>query len=63
MNEVRPCRACGTAILFVATRDGKKAPVDADVTVVMTPAGDAVRGHRSHFATCPKAADFRKGRT
>lgn len=40
------CRACGVAITFEETKNGKLMPVDADGT--------------SHFATCPQADRFRK---
>ena len=42
----RPCRACGAMIYFVRTREGKLNPYTA--------AGI------SHFADCPKAAQFQK---
>ena len=65
------CRACNSRIIFVQTRAGKAMPVDFDTV----PEKDRKRalagvpieydrdaGHVSHFSTCPKAAQFRKGR-
>jgi len=40
------CRGCGVNIMWVRTRTGQAAPFDEDGT--------------SHFATCPKAAAFRR---
>lgn len=42
------CRGCESFIYWIKTRHGKNMPVNADGT--------------SHFATCSKAADFRKNR-
>ena len=42
------CRGCGAGVYWIKTKAGKAMPVDPDGT--------------SHFATCPKAANFRKGR-
>ena len=44
-NEGR-CRSCGAEILWCLTAAGKKAPIDRD--------------GRSHFATCPDAAEWRR---
>jgi len=45
---VSPCRGCGQSVAWITTKAGKLMPVDDDGT--------------SHFATCPKAGQFRKGR-
>ena len=45
-GEPGKCRGCGAAIVWVKTAKGKNMPVDAD--------------GQSHFATCPKAQDFRR---
>lgn len=42
------CRGCGAAVAWIRTKAGRSMPVDADGT--------------SHFATCPQAAQFRRGR-
>lgn len=46
--DVVPCRGCGAAIAWVKTPAGRSMPVDGDGT--------------PHFATCPKASEFRKGK-
>lgn len=63
------CRGCNAEILWAVTQGGKRIPLDAksekrffvktlargtDPTVVVL--GDT---YLSHFATCPKAEDFR----
>lgn len=45
---VKRCSGCGKDIYWIVTAKGKRMPVDPDGT--------------SHFATCEKAADFRKGK-
>lgn len=40
-----PCRGCGALIVWIVTKNDKRMPVDSDGT--------------SHFATCPKASNFR----
>lgn len=56
----RPCNACGAEITFVRTPQGKALPVDGPELVLVTDAGEVVRGRRAHFASCPKADEFRK---
>lgn len=63
------CRGCGAEILWAATQTGKRIPLDTksekrfvvrslargtDPTVVVL-----ADTYVSHFATCPKAKDFR----
>lgn len=43
-----PCRSCGATVLWVDTRRGRKAPLNADGT--------------SHFSSCPQADAWRRGR-
>jgi hypothetical protein len=50
---VVPCRSCRAPVVWIVTDKGKRMPVNAD--------GEDGRGE-SHFATCPHAADWRKGR-
>lgn len=67
------CRSCGAPIVWAKTAAGKAMPLDAASVLVMVPRAptgtadevvvDAVRGHLSHFATCPHAAQHRKDRT
>jgi hypothetical protein len=56
------CSGCGQAIYWIKTEAGKNMPVDTSRCVVVTPEGKTVSGHISHFATCPKAAGFRRGK-
>jgi hypothetical protein len=42
------CRGCRVIVMWVKTREGRRMPVNADGT--------------SHFATCPKADQFRTSR-
>jgi len=65
------CRGCGAAILWIRTPQGKRTPIDAAVKKIWIAVLDGdppawtwiLRdGHESHFATCPQAAEFRKGR-
>ena len=72
----RACAGCGKPILFARTQDGKIMPLDqteTEIFVVAEQTGllgereltliDRVRGHVTHFATCPKAATFRRRKT
>jgi hypothetical protein len=51
---VKRCNSCGAAIVWIETAAGKRMPVDYAV--------GATHG-TSHFATCPDAATWRKGKT
>lgn len=42
------CKGCGAAILWVTTKNGKPTLYDLD--------------GETHWATCPKAGDFKRGR-
>lgn len=68
----RPCRRCGTALVFARTAEGKVMPLDAKpVTVYVTTTqvdllgaseltrGDRINGHVAHWVTCPHADAFR----
>lgn len=48
-SPVAACKGCGAAIAWVRTDAGRQMPVDGDGT--------------PHFATCPKAAEFKKARS
>lgn len=54
------CKSCGSAIIFISTKGGKMMPCNAKRTVVITPQGETISGHESHFATCPQAEEFRR---
>lgn len=65
--EQAQCSTCGAPILWVETTDKKRMPLDAAaerrVMVVQGPGGPVghvVVCYRSHFATCPQAAEHRK---
>jgi hypothetical protein len=70
LSERRPCKGCGAPLLLLKSSDGKVIPMDlrSPVFVVgkdMTGTEVAMRATDafvSHFATCPKANDFSKGR-
>jgi hypothetical protein len=48
-NDAR-CRGCGASVEWWDTPNGKKIPMDVD----------ADGNCEAHWATCPKAKDFRK---
>lgn len=54
------CQACGADIIFFENpKTGKKMPVNAETVEVGDDRLDL--SHQvSHFATCPKAKEFRK---
>lgn len=68
-RQLTTCRGCGAPIFFAETPAGKLMPLEEKellvAEVVTDPAtGKAsitrqVRGHVSHFASCPKASEFR----
>lgn len=68
--ETRACRGCGKRLFFVRDGNGRLQPLDAVAPVFtverdMTGAPVAQRllsAYVSHFATCPKADAFSRGR-
>lgn len=68
------CSGCGAEIYWIKTTEGKAMPVDTPKRRIMIPSSwnqgpdgkitDAtwisVSGYQSHFASCPKAGEFRK---
>lgn len=59
------CKSCGAAIVFVTTKAGKAAPLNAGFTILRTQkVGDIdlaeVANDASHFATCPQKQQFRR---
>jgi len=73
MPEYDTCRGCGRRIRWVIMAEsGRSAPVDPEPVDRRTPTDLIVirngvarvervtRGHLSHFATCPKASQFRR---
>lgn len=60
-SRIARCRACNAKIIWFKTDAGKNMPVDADTVEPDDEALDLSR-HTSHFATCPKADQFRRKR-
>lgn len=54
------CRGCGQAITWIKTVSGKSMPVNPAIVTIVTGRGEIVRGHIAHWATCPKADQFRE---
>jgi len=54
------CKGCGAEIEWIETTEGKRMPVNPEKVVVVTQDGKVVTGQVPHWATCPRAADFRK---
>jgi hypothetical protein len=52
------CRGCGELIEWWITPNGKKMPMEVVKTAIIQHATADVR--QPHFASCPKAADFRR---
>ncbi len=67
-QDAKPCKACGKLIVFLYTTTGKRIPVNYDSLTeedkrIVHNAGpiDFNREvHKTHFADCPAAKDFRK---
>lgn len=55
------CRACNAEIIFLLTKNEKRIPINGDTYSAGETRFDPAK-HTSHFATCPKAAQFRKGK-
>lgn len=55
------CTGCGGRMIYLRTRTGSRMPVDAETVAEDDHIFDHKR-HTSHFATCPKAGDFRRPR-
>lgn len=72
----KPCAACEAPMVWARTKGGRRIPLDPEptergnVTVSVDLFGDLLADvgapgpgkYVSHFATCPKAASFRKER-
>jgi hypothetical protein len=55
------CKWCGAPVYWILTRNKKKMPVDCHAGIgCQTPTTERVGRGVSHFATCPKAAQFRQ---
>lgn len=53
------CRSCGAKIIWIATKTGKKMPVNWDQEIETETEFDPER-MESHFATCKQADEWRK---
>jgi hypothetical protein len=54
------CKGCGAEIEWMFTENGHKMPVNKPMLTVITKDGKVIQGQESHFASCPKADDFRR---
>ena len=54
------CRGCGVYIEWIKTTAGKDMPVDPAEITIVTATGETKRGFIPHWATCPKANQFKK---
>jgi len=59
------CKGCGAEIKWILMgKSGAKMPVDAkplQMIQVKEEIGEMIPVYTAHFATCPKAKEFRKG--
>lgn len=61
-SRIAHCRSCHVMIYWAITDSGKRIPVDCDVPGGSHPGPSLTGRGVSHFATCPAAASFRRGR-
>jgi hypothetical protein len=54
------CQGCGIYIEWIKTEAGKNMPVDPKEISLINREGEVVKGFMPHWATCPKAKDFKK---
>jgi hypothetical protein len=71
MSEESKCKGCGAPIIWITTPEGKAHPVDAKPMKVYVKVREVLDGFEdeevwklqdgfmTHFATCPKANEFR----
>jgi hypothetical protein len=59
--KITKCKACGTEIVFLKTKNEKSIPVDATTVKEGDTEYDHTR-HTAHFATCQFAKEFRRKR-
>jgi len=58
------CKGCGAQIRWVKTANGKNMPLDEKEKLFyyrVENEWEIKRGRDPHWATCPKAAQFKKG--
>jgi hypothetical protein len=57
------CRSCEALIVWFLTKNGKRMPVNAETTKETDAEHQLdLSRHKSHFASCKDAEDWRKGR-
>lgn len=59
------CKGCGAEVVWAKTTSGKAMPLDAKAErrfILRDENAALVETYTSHFATCPKASEFRKGK-
>lgn len=70
LNEPVPCRSCAAPVLYMTNRKtGKKIPINVEpkagggIVLLDERRFDVRSGegtHQSHFATCPRASEWRQ---
>jgi len=60
-KDYAKCKSCKAKIFFIETSKGKQMPIDADPDEKGNIEIDGLK-YRSHFATCPQAKEWRKGK-
>jgi len=59
-EENAVCRGCGAKMKWIHLLSGKDMPVDPTEITIITADGRTSRGYIPHWATCPKADQFKK---
>lgn len=72
-NKITKCKACGEAIFFIQTKNGKFMPLNAEIETAdgnkllwvdeltgFKKLPEGRKGYSSHFSNCPEAGKFRK---
>lgn len=60
IGQANTCGACKRQIVWLTTINGKKVPTEPQLRLIITEAGEYVKGREAHFAYCPGASRFRK---
>lgn len=60
VSKVSQCRGCPAQIRWVNMQTGKAMPVDAEPIKVIIEEGRMISAYVPHWATCPKAKEFKK---
>jgi len=62
--EMPKCKGCGAEIVWIKTANGKRMPLDSKEKkfyCAIDGEWKIYAGREAHWATCPKANDFKKG--